>query len=92
MLPYPAHHLRNIQYSNLISDFLTELGWRIFLSYKIFGFSPPLSPHFEERDEEINTREVECGMISSFTTEPQHNELFSPLYLMLHFSCPRTIK
>lgn len=61
MLSYPAHHLRNIQSSNLISDFLTELGWRIFLSYKMFRFLPPLSPHFEERDAEKNTHEVECG-------------------------------
>lgn len=86
------YHLRNIQYSNLISDFLTELGWKFFWSYKMFAFLPPFSPHFEERDAEKNTHEVECGMITSFTTEPQHNELFSPLYLMLHFSLARAIK
>lgn len=66
---------------NLISDFLTEVGWRIFYGVKMFGFSPPLSPLFEERGEERNTNEVDHSMISAFITEPQHNKLFSPLYL-----------
>lgn len=58
----------------------------------MFRFLPPLPPLFEERDAEKNIYEVECGMITSFTTEPQQNEFFSPLYLMLLFSLARTIK
>lgn len=51
----------------------------------MFGFSPPPFPLLEERDEERNTHEVEHGMISAVSTEPQHKEFF------LHSICDVTL-